>query len=348
MFIKKDTRKVEDILTDPEDSRTHLKLARRSAEFKRSVAVVCSPEAVAQLGRLRYMSLYGNELKSLRGIGALAETPLEELNLGRNMLKKLPTEFEKLVGLKRLWLDDNHLDHWPRPLGALSELRELRLSHNQIGELPDDVPRKLNKLEVLAIDSNRLSVLPSTIGEATRLRELVAAGNTLTSLPEGIGRCRDLRVLWVSSNHVEHLPASIADCASLRALRLNRNRLERLPASLGTLGELKIVNVAHNKLRYLPSTLLHAWRSVLPASVGQEGTPGDGRSALGTQDSMLGEGGEAGDSGMRYRTPADGTWVAAQEDLVVTLDGNPVMTDPGAMLTESQWTQPMVKQWKKK
>ncbi len=39
MFIKKDTRKVREILADSEDIRTHLKLARREAEFNGSTHV---------------------------------------------------------------------------------------------------------------------------------------------------------------------------------------------------------------------------------------------------------------------------------------------------------------------
>jgi hypothetical protein len=39
MFIKKDTRKVREILEDSKDERTHLKLARREAEFNGSINV---------------------------------------------------------------------------------------------------------------------------------------------------------------------------------------------------------------------------------------------------------------------------------------------------------------------
>ena len=41
MFIKKDTRKIGEILADEADPRTHLKLARRGAEFRETAGVRC-------------------------------------------------------------------------------------------------------------------------------------------------------------------------------------------------------------------------------------------------------------------------------------------------------------------
>ena len=48
MFIKKDTRKIPEILADEGDPRTHLKLARRGAEFADGVKSVLCAERPAQ------------------------------------------------------------------------------------------------------------------------------------------------------------------------------------------------------------------------------------------------------------------------------------------------------------
>ena len=46
-----------------------------------------------KFNKLRYLSLYGNSLSTVEGIGVLKDAPLEELNLGDNLLQTLPEAF---------------------------------------------------------------------------------------------------------------------------------------------------------------------------------------------------------------------------------------------------------------
>lgn len=92
MFIKKDLRKIEEILVDDQDQRTSLKLSKRPAEFKGQVSVLCKESKLEALSNLRFLNLYENSLTSLQGIGILSQTPLEEINLGCNKLASIPLE----------------------------------------------------------------------------------------------------------------------------------------------------------------------------------------------------------------------------------------------------------------
>ena len=109
MFIKKDTRKVREILRDSGDVRSHLKLARREAEFNGSthvrcslcltghgstqaLQVLCDEISEESISNVHYLSLYGNKLQKLPGIGCFAVSPLQTLNVGRNLLPSLPLE----------------------------------------------------------------------------------------------------------------------------------------------------------------------------------------------------------------------------------------------------------------
>ena len=92
MFIKKDLRKIDEILTDPDDERTSLKLSKRPAEFKGQIGILCRESKVQALCNLRFLNLYENSLTSLQGIGLLSQTPLEEINLGCNKLTSIPLE----------------------------------------------------------------------------------------------------------------------------------------------------------------------------------------------------------------------------------------------------------------
>jgi Leucine-rich repeat (LRR) protein len=92
MFIKKDLRKIEEILIDEEDDRTSLKLSKRPAEFKGQISILCRESKIDALKNLRFLNLYENSLTSLQGVGILSQTPLEEINLGCNKLTTIPLE----------------------------------------------------------------------------------------------------------------------------------------------------------------------------------------------------------------------------------------------------------------
>lgn len=96
MFIKKDLRKIDEILADNEDERTSLKLSKRPSEFRGHVDIICRESKVKSLSKLRFLNLYENSLTSLQGIGLLSQTPLEEINLGCNKLTSIPLEVASL------------------------------------------------------------------------------------------------------------------------------------------------------------------------------------------------------------------------------------------------------------
>lgn len=97
MFIKKDLRKIEEILIDEEDDRTSLKLSKRPAEFNGQISILCRESKINALQNLRFLNLYENSLTSLQGVGILSQTPLEEINLGCNKLTTVPLEVQNRI-----------------------------------------------------------------------------------------------------------------------------------------------------------------------------------------------------------------------------------------------------------
>ncbi len=65
MFIKKDLRKIEDILSDPNDTREFLKLSKRAFEFQGGVKIICNENSKAALNNLRVLNLYSNSINNL-------------------------------------------------------------------------------------------------------------------------------------------------------------------------------------------------------------------------------------------------------------------------------------------
>lgn len=92
MFIKKDRRRIDEILADNDDTKESLQLSKRAPEFNGNLRVLCRESNIPFLGNLRVLNLYDNALNTLTGIGHLSQTPLEELNLGCNNLSDIPLE----------------------------------------------------------------------------------------------------------------------------------------------------------------------------------------------------------------------------------------------------------------
>lgn len=92
MFIKKDRRKIDEILREEGSKIETLKLSKRAAEFQGSIKIICHELKVKILCNLRVLNLYDNALTNVDGIGILSQTPIEDLSLGCNKLTKLPLE----------------------------------------------------------------------------------------------------------------------------------------------------------------------------------------------------------------------------------------------------------------
>ena len=245
---------------------------------------LCRAENAAKLANLRFLSLYDNNLWSLRRISVLGATAcprLVELDIGKNDLGELPEEFALLAHLERLWAEDNHLRAFPPALLRLRRLKELRLSNNQIDSVPEAVGDALGDLEVLAVDNNQLAALPAGLGRLTKLRKLIARGNRIEALPDAlVARLAQLEVCAVSSNRLAALPA-FEGCPRLRALYANGNRIRAVPPHLASLADLTKVNLANNEIASdgLPPAVAKKWGFAPAAGAGEgagEGAGADG------------------------------------------------------------------------
>ena len=115
-------------------------------------------------------------------------------------------------------------------------LRKLDLGHNQLTDLPDNLPSSLQvvfclnnafttipaavaalpALRMLSFKSNRLRDLGgATLLLPTSLKWLILTDNELTSLPESLGRLTGMRKLMLANNRLESLPSSMRAMAEL-------------------------------------------------------------------------------------------------------------------------------------
>lgn len=70
--------------------------------------------------------------------------------------------------------------------------------------------------------------------------------NRLTEVPSTLGQLKALQALVLCDNMLESLPSSIASLTNLKTLALHKNRLRTLPTEIITLKCLTEVSVTNN------------------------------------------------------------------------------------------------------
>jgi hypothetical protein len=133
----------------------------------------------------------------------LADT-LEYVDLSGNELSMLPGNFRLLKKLKVFFCSDNKFTHLPEQLADCPVLDIVGFKSNKIETVS---PRSINaNLRWLILTNNKISKLPSTIGDCARMQKLMLAGNRLTDLPDTLQNCRNLGLLRISANQIAKLP----------------------------------------------------------------------------------------------------------------------------------------------
>jgi Leucine-rich repeat (LRR) protein len=248
MFIKKDLRKVVQLLDDAVDCNTNditdedhlsnhgitntpdakrtkfqeplreLRLSRRPQEFQGTIKILCQPQSATKLTQLRSLNLYECQISTLDGMGDMfssSSPQLETLNLGRNPLSFIPDDFTKMQSLKHVWLDDCQLEgSLPKPLMELTNLESLRLPNNKITEI--------------VILENTLDDFDSEVIPQPSLKVLCLDRNNLTELPS---KMKDwvpqLQDLMVRQNQLTTLGTNVLP-PNLCILHVSSNQLTSL------------------------------------------------------------------------------------------------------------------------
>ncbi len=81
-------------------------------------------------------------------------------------------------------------------------------------------------MQVLVLDNNQLTSLPSDIGQLFRLEKLSVKGNALVTVPVSIKQLQKLSVLDLSANSLSELTAAVAECSQLEELNVSNNDLQ--------------------------------------------------------------------------------------------------------------------------
>ncbi|KAK5018514.1 hypothetical protein LTR60_000785, partial [Cryomyces antarcticus] len=196
---------------------------------------------------------------------------LEALDLHGNLLTELPLGLRRLERLTHLNLSYNKLDNTALDvITQVQSLRDLKLTNNNLtGHLPRCVGR-LQNLEVLDLQANKLLGLPSSIRELVALRILNVTSNQLTALPMIDLHDLPLVELIASNNALlgALFPPSIPGLPLLQNLDVAHNALAALSFSeTPSLSALRSIQLSNNRMSSLPD--ISSWSSLITLSAAE-------------------------------------------------------------------------------
>ena len=294
MFVKKDLRKIPQILadasqraatsppslsTEEEDETppptkkaksendnniiTEMRLGRRAPEFlpSCSASILLAPKFRPALDNLIQLSLYDCGLSSLAGIEQQLHSTNDNIDNDDLMLSST-TLFPKLeqldIGRNPKLTNDSlpHSFHTQFP-----SLLELWCDDCSFGPQIPNTLLQMNKVHVVRMTCNKLEgQLEQAIGVKywKHVRVLAMDGNKLDSIGEGIGKLEFLEKLHLRQNSLRSLPEGVPSAAnsSLTMLCLSSNLLTSLPKSIVDVADtLTELYVNGNQLETVPEGL---------------------------------------------------------------------------------------------
>lgn len=132
-------------------------------------------------------------------------TNVNELDLSRNLIQKLPDNIGNLSSLKWLDVHSNKLESVPESIGNLVGLTHLNLANNRLNSagLPSTLG-SLTNLKSLNLGMNQLNALPPTLAALRNLQELGLFDNLFVKIPEIVKVLRNLTKVNVKRNPLSY------------------------------------------------------------------------------------------------------------------------------------------------
>ncbi|XP_034949878.1 chaoptin [Chelonus insularis] len=178
------------------------------------------------------------------------------LQLGNNGLRQLQPQFLMNTGLYNLQIRYNPLADIPDEafLGLERSLWELELPYNQLVKVPSKSFRHLQKLKILDLTGNEISVIEADNwrGLENSLHTLRLGKNHIDKLPaDAFSGLTYLEILDLRDNSLRDIDPSVFrdGMAHLSYFYLNGNQLTAIPYSqLSTLKHMKVLDLSHNRI----------------------------------------------------------------------------------------------------
>lgn len=231
-----------------------------------------------------FMDISQNLITSLPA-AAFKNLTVGTLTIGPNPLTNI--DGAAFVGVNVTWLilaDVPGMTHIPASVSQLSNLQKLSVYRTNITGLDDSLMKGIgDTLEELSIGTTSITVWPTSLQYATKLRDLSAGGNTYSNIPddaflgfyhsleslslrkcglstvprEALGRLKNLKTLDLSNNPFIHFPDDSFSPKlqnSLNNLYISNNALTDIPPAVRSLTFLSSLGLSQNPVKTLNMT----------------------------------------------------------------------------------------------
>uniref|UniRef100_A0A6I8PKE5 Leucine-rich repeat-containing protein 39 n=1 Tax=Ornithorhynchus anatinus TaxID=9258 RepID=A0A6I8PKE5_ORNAN len=242
----------------PQGKRLNLPGKDRSNSFKwlvriweERVSLTKLKEKVTREGGRVILKIEKEEWKTLPS-SLLSLSNLQEWQLHRTGLLKIPEYIGRFQSLIVLDLSRNAISEIPRGIGLLTKLQELILSYNKIKTVPKELSNCVS-LEKLELAVNRdICELPQELSNLKKLIHLDLSMNQFTTISPAVLNLPALEWLDLGSNSIEQLPGTIDRMESLHTLWLQRNEITCLPETISNMKNLSTLVLSNNQLKDIP------------------------------------------------------------------------------------------------
>ncbi|KAL4597952.1 hypothetical protein ACB092_11G025400 [Castanea dentata] len=182
---------------------------------------------------------------------------LQILDLGgNNFVGSVPTNLGYLLDLKNLRLSYNNLGRdldFLTSLGNCSKMESLTFQSNHFeGVLPNSIGNLSTQLNALKFGSNQISgMIPAVLQNLINLNSLVMDENLFIGvIPSYFGKFQKMQGLSLSGNKLSgQIPSSIGNLTQLVELNFSQNNLEgSIPPTIGNCQSLQQLDVSQNYL----------------------------------------------------------------------------------------------------
>ncbi|UOB16905.1 leucine-rich repeat domain-containing protein [Abyssalbus ytuae] len=175
-----------------------------------------------------------------------------------------PTQREVLIAIYNSnpgntlgWdLDNEDISEWDgvKEVDNQGNIIKLNLFSNKLTSIPSEIGQ-LTSLKILDLSGNQLTSIPVEVGQLIGLEELHLYKNQLTSIPAQIGQLTNLEELYLYENQLTSIPEEIGQLTSLEQLYLYENQLTSIPGEIGQLISIKIFDLNVNQLTNIPAQI---------------------------------------------------------------------------------------------